>query len=219
MSHLKVRARDVRPYHHAFMTIPFEGGEPGANAVCGLRWSEDGEWLWLYLDSHNTYKARPDEELELVDISQSPAWEAGRKLKGEWVLPPPPPSPSPRNMLALRALRAKRWKWCEGMLPRHVAGEPEVWRTRVGWECSAPEGLVPDLYDPATVGALLAHVREVYLDPNKLWGGWVEVHCDHRFVFYAEQPYHTPEGELAWRHLGTGSSEVEALVAALETAP
>lgn len=104
------------------------------------------------------------------------------------------------------------------MKPRSAQTQPQFWVPRVGVEATARKGLLPDLEDPATVGALLALVRKVYHDSDKLWDGWVEVHRDHREVFFACQPYHTVEGFLEYRHLGTGSSEAEALVAALEAA-
>lgn len=220
---VKVLARDVRPYHHAVWST-YQGEGPFVNPIVYVRWSEDGEHLYFGLDSCNTLKARPDEVLELIDVSDDPAWEYGRTMKAEWVLPPPPPPPpppSPRDALALRALRAKHWKWCEGMQPRAAVGQPDYHhpRHRVGAEATARRGLLPDLEDPATVGALLTLVRKVYHDPDKLWDGWVEVHRDHRDLFFARQPYHNEQGGLEYRHLGTGSSEAEALVAALEAAP
>lgn len=215
---VKVLARDVRPYHYA-VWFTYQGGEPYANAIMSVRWAEDGEHLLFGLESHNTLKARPDEVLELVDTSNMPVWQKRRETYSNWVLPSPPTPPTPKDALSMRALKSRRWAWCEGMQPRAAQTQPQFWVPRVGAEATARRGLLPDLEDPATVGALLSLVRKVYHDPDKLWNGWVEVHRDHRELFFARQPYHNEQGGLEYRHLGTGSSEAEALVAALEKSP
>jgi len=96
-----VRARDVKPYHHGLWSST--GGEPFANCICGVKWSEDGEHLRFMLESHNFFEAAPDEEVEVVDLTNNPVWEWSRKKHAEWVLPPPPtPEPAPADLAAAR---------------------------------------------------------------------------------------------------------------------
>lgn len=78
---------------------------------------------------------------------------------------------------------------------------------------------VPDLTDPATLGCLLALVREAFKSDDRLWGGRVEVHQDSRRLFVVVCPEHDPNEFLYHRWIASGESEAEALVAALEAAP
>jgi len=121
--------------------------------------------------------------------------------------------------LAKRAVACKHWRWTLGMQLEHG-------RRVFGWTEDGREllyytnGLVgcfgllsesecrPDLTDPATVGCLLALVREAQGDCT-IWT-MVDVDCD----------------EGAWLciglevgEIGSGYSEAHALVAALEAAP
>ena len=114
--------------------------------------------------------------------------------------------------LARRAVACKGWRWMPGM--RAVSPSSKHWRvwsdTRSVYE---PEGCmdstpaewskdVPDLTDPATLGCLLALVRDAYGKPLSF--------C--RYV----------EGNPPFWHINTGhtgATEAEALVAALEAAP
>lgn len=112
--------------------------------------------------------------------------------------------------LGRRAVACKHWRWMPGMLllphvdgceccedrnfPRRAARIPAVFTTDID---------VPDLTDPATLGCLLALVREAW----------------------ANQALHArPEGN-AWRVWSAEpgarvyGAEAEALVAALEAAP
>jgi len=212
---VKVLARDVVPYLYGVWSS-VAGGEPFANQLVHMRWSEDGEHLWFGLETHNTVKARPDEVLELVEMS--PLGAVAKKKAAEWVLPPRP-FVDGGDPLAIRAVKCKRWSWEPGMLPRDANGRPDFWRPRVGAERSAPRHCLPDLTDDATIGALRGLVRRVYHDPSKLWDGWVMVQRDQHSVFFAVQPYHTEDGALEWRSIGSGQTEAEALVAALESAP
>lgn len=70
------------------------------------------------------------------------------------------------------------------------------------------EELVPDLTDPATLGCLLALVREAWGDPYLIvrWSGhdWRVVRTD---------------GSVSCWTVARGATEAEALIAALEAAP
>ena len=123
--------------------------------------------------------------------------------------------------LARRAVACPGWRWLPGML------DTDGWRILRGEEASGGASLasadgelmhdrslslsvLPDLTDPATVGCLLALVREAWVDA----GCWAE--CDGgdltRWAVYSPA---TPTDR--WR-IGVGTTEAEALVAALEAA-
>lgn len=122
--------------------------------------------------------------------------------------------------LGRRAVACKGWRWMEGMQCRwqDIDGSP-WWEVRLNDETGAWEvvrfgtydgepihrAAIPDLSDPATVGCLLALVREVWGDQGihvilcQVTGLWAV-----RFGVC----------ELPWRR-----TEAAALVAALEAAP
>ena len=123
--------------------------------------------------------------------------------------------------LAKRAVACKGWRWMPGMLRRatgHHASGPQGPRVErwdeddafvVGW---SDTDWLPDLSDPATLGCLLALVREAWGDP-------------HVYVLACASDWFTvcsPNAEggkwLAHPPID-GSTETEALVAALEAAP
>ena len=112
--------------------------------------------------------------------------------------------------LAKRVIACKHWRWMPGMrLQNGYILKDEDFPT-LGDEC----GWFPDLTDPATLGCLLALVREAWGDPTacaapdglghvafQIWGVWTS--------------QSTPLPEC----VGKGDTEAEALVASLEAAP
>lgn len=139
--------------------------------------------------------------------------------------------------LARRAVACRGWRWMPGMRTVHnpeygVTGVPQTWVLPVSdgglldvgqhyqrrgpfaaalGQCVPGGGLgtrLPDLQDPATLGCLLALVREAHGDPvlfarsrgARVRPDWV-VSRDSSDV------------------IATGATEAEALVAALEAAP
>ena len=76
------------------------------------------------------------------------------------------------------------------------------------WNGKPKKGALPNLTDPATLGCLLALVRDAWGQPlvSVRWSvhGWRVLNTEGR--------------AWCWR-IGKGSTEAEALVAALEAAP
>lgn len=134
------------------------------------------------------------------------------------------------EMIALgrRAVACKGWRWLPGVLSCYYCdenGDNRVCRSRI---VSIQDGRVqashssasfpldrlddefPDLTDPATLGCLLALVREAWDDP----------HCHteppgNKWALYYNEPKAPSPQWLAV----FGDTEAEALVAALEAAP
>jgi hypothetical protein len=138
--------------------------------------------------------------------------------------------------LARRAVACKGWRWMPGMScawkPPGGAGGQQIMPTwaRVADLPMGPlplthclvdclevyRGALPDLSDPATLGCLLALVREVWpgchAEPNgaATWDGVDEAERGSWWAVYACGPH---------RRIAAGATEAEALVVALEAAP
>jgi|DEB19_MinimDraft_3_1074340.scaffolds.fasta_scaffold23477_2 hypothetical protein len=110
--------------------------------------------------------------------------------------------------LARRAVACRGWRWMPGML----LSSPRSWGLRiVTGPIEEHADAAPVLTDPATLGCLLALVREAWGDPyliaTKERGScWIiAIHlCDAMLV--------------GGRYI-RGATEIEALIAALEAAP
>lgn len=111
--------------------------------------------------------------------------------------------------LAERAVRADGWRWMRRMLTLNHGTVVSVRGNGVPQtlECGTaqPDNPLPNLSDPATLGCLLALVREKH-GPNT---------C----VMVCGLPTHWLVYEYGRRDIVTDSTEAKALVAALEAAP
>jgi len=141
--------------------------------------------------------------------------------------------------LGRRAIACKRWRWMPGMAawtvdaasgevysegvrivsqPWKAEGQSERVRVVVDLPLLVPSlgtaftsTLLPDLTDPATLGCLLALVREAHGAPAAYFMGSV----NNQWVVH-----HFTEPEAYWKSLTKWQpTEAEALVAALEVAP
>ena len=106
------------------------------------------------------------------------------------------------NKLAKRAVACPGWRWMPGMLTEH--GNRYVAEGRY-----PRRSVLPDLSDPATLGCLLALVREAWGDPY-VYAMRLNVRRQI-WVVHVPSDRHNIHGE--------GATEAEALVAALEAAP
>lgn len=114
-------------------------------------------------------------------------------------------TPAELEALARRAVACPRWRWMPGM--RYRVGS--VVGRLTDNQCKGKLPLVadafPDLSDPATVGCLLALVRETWAKPH----AYVEFSDKWKVAFYCD----------VGTHAFSSTTEAAALVAALEGAP
>ena len=116
---------------------------------------------------------------------------------------------TPDWTLARRAVACPHWRWMDGMRVESLAwkwdGPTLPYRFREDFHAQPNPTAWPDLTDPATMGCLLALVREAWGSP-------------HAYVGHSnewETAFSCKVG--AWEFEGT--TEAAALVAALEAAP
>jgi hypothetical protein len=113
-----------------------------------------------------------------------------------------------QTALFRRAVACKGWRWMPGMRwwTEDDRGRLDDYQPEY---MGRPPDALPDLTDPATLGCLLALVREAWSEPilSVAWagGGW-----------YVVQRILSSVDALRWIDTAT---EAEALVAALEAAP
>ena len=114
--------------------------------------------------------------------------------------------------LARRAVACRHWRWMPGMrwvlLDESESGRLDDWQPE---GMARPAGALPDLTDPATVGCLLALVREAHNAPH----AWVEVRYGKRARVLSPDNYSEGARMLSEWQIGTDAA---ALVAALEAA-
>ena len=108
--------------------------------------------------------------------------------------------------LGKRLVACKDFRPMRGMLDM----QGRTWDQSLLWRWSN-EVDVPDLRDPATLGCVLAMVREAHGKPAvpMFWGDYWQV------VYTSE----LEDGCAGHEHIGDGDTEAEALVVALEAAP
>jgi hypothetical protein len=110
--------------------------------------------------------------------------------------------------LARRAVACRGWRWMPGML--------DQWGLRYAGTHVNHTRAIPDVTDPATLGCLLALVREAFpgchAEPNGApeWDGYDEAERDNWWSVFTCGPH---------RLMANGATEAAALVAALEAAP
>ena len=121
------------------------------------------------------------------------------------------------EQLARRAVACKHWRWMRGMLTKRsrvvrikLDSTIETWNPG-DWIEGLPNDALPDLRDPATMGCLLALVREAHNAPAAYLIGTV----NNEWVVH-----HFAEPEGYWKAVSKRQpTEAAALVAALEAAP
>ena len=117
--------------------------------------------------------------------------------------------------LARRAVACEVWRWMPGM--RYLtfdAGHRYACRVNesgVLGQCIDP---LPDLTDDATIGCLLALVREAFGDPELVAAA--DIYDPRRPSRWRAESF---DARGRWRASFWGATEAEALVSALEHAP
>lgn len=112
--------------------------------------------------------------------------------------------------LARLAVACPRFRWIPGILVKYTGPANELHPAGLALECRVrrvnwipSDDDLPDLSDPATLGCILALVREAFGDPSL----FAECH-----PVGARWQIHSVDGGI----FGEGDSEAAALVAALE---
>lgn len=126
--------------------------------------------------------------------------------------------------LARRAVACKGWRGMQGMLTTDGLRVAHNGDWLVGIMCDQKrnewcetdlEGRLPDLTDPATIGCLLALVREAHGD--------LELHAvcvrEDNCVGWVVQRSYLPDGGMYTLSAWFVDTEAEVLVCALEAAP
>lgn len=110
--------------------------------------------------------------------------------------------------LARRAVACKGWRWMPGMLVDSGGTIYRMTEKTIALGCGSPEFqreyMRPDLTDAATLGCLLALVREAH---------------GRRCYTQASGGYWAVQNDDTEEMWGAEATEAEALVAALEAAP
>lgn len=108
--------------------------------------------------------------------------------------------------LAKRAVACRGWRFMGGMLVSDAIGKQRIYDDVAGEPYWSTDGWLPDLTDPATLGCLLALVREAWGDPHaSVWYDDEFWQSGHRWSWFAKKQTCVDYG-----------TEAEALVAALE---
>lgn len=159
---------------------------------------------------------------------QHPDGRVGVEIEGEngskLVFAPKPADP--KTALARRAVAWPGWRWMPGMLDDYgervvstddyplACGFSRTWSDGLDGVRSQRRSALPDFDDPATLGCLLALVREAWPAApatTDRHGTWSERNGHH----YLWTCSYCTGGD--WRQ-ASGATEAEALVAALEAA-
>jgi hypothetical protein len=158
-------------------------------------------WSTMFTRVH-TLEAVVEERAAMTPFESAEAIERGEHRRGEAVT-------EEQIALARRAVACKGWRWMPGML------RLDGYRAchRIVPRALIPAEDVPDLTDPATLGCLLALVREA-------WKGdeWISCAYARKERSWVVTSCHISALLVSGMHIH-GATEAEALVAALEAAP
>ena len=130
-------------------------------------------------------------------------------------------TPAELEALARRAVACKHWRWIEGMLTERgdrIASVEHDSLIVLDEEFEIVEltdgKAIPDLRDPATVGCLLALVREAW-GHNAPFSWWPRAST----TWWPQDGDSAEYWSIEFKDYYQGATEAEALVAALEGAP